>query len=59
LVRGLEDFWRGGGYLGIGMGGEGGVEVVIVGSFGGGAEGREEKRLRPGSDDAVMIAMKE
>jgi hypothetical protein len=40
-------------------GGEGGLEVVIVGSFGGGAEGREEKRLRPDSDDAVMIAMKE
>jgi hypothetical protein len=33
--------------------------VVIVGSFGGGVEGREEKRLRPGSDDAVTMAMKE
>lgn len=40
------------------MGGEGGVEVVIVGSFGDGVEGREEKRLRPGSDDAVIMAMK-
>lgn len=55
LVSGLGflgDFLRGGGYLGMGMG-MGGVEVLIVGSFGGGVEGREEKRLRPRSD-AIM-----
>lgn len=61
MVGGLGEFLRGGGggYLGIGMGGEGGglEEVGIEWSFGGGVEGREEKRLRPGSDDAVIIAI--
>lgn len=42
----------------MGMGGEGEVvDVGIVRSLGGGVEGREEKRLRPESDDAVMKAM--
>lgn len=44
---------RGGGYLGIGMGGEG--DEVDCGSFGGGDEGREEKRLRPGSEATIAI----
>lgn len=58
LVSDLRDFLRGGGYLGMGMGGEGEVvDVGIVRSLGGGVEGREEKRLRPESDDAVMKAM--
>lgn len=45
---------RGGGYLGIGMGGEGeGVHEVV--SFWGGFEGREERRLSPGSDARIGI----
>ncbi|KAG6601511.1 Ubiquitin-40S ribosomal protein S27a, partial [Cucurbita argyrosperma subsp. sororia] len=43
----------GGGYLGIGMGVEG-VEAE-EGSCGGGAEGREENRWRPGSDGILAI----
>lgn len=40
----------------MGMGGEGmeRVEFENVLSFGGGVEGREEKRLKPGSDDAII-----
>lgn len=50
-------FWnlRGGGYLGIGIGGKG-EALVTVGSVGGGFEGNEEKRLPPGSD-ATIITM--
>lgn len=49
----LRDLWRGG-YLGIGIGGEG-LAVLTVGSVGGGFEGKEEKRLAPGS--AATITM--
>lgn len=56
-------FWdlrdlRGGGYLGIGIGGEG-VAVLTVGSEGGGVEGKEEKRLRPGSDATITMEVLE
>lgn len=46
-------FWdfRGGGYLGIGMGGEGVGVRAETGSWGGGVEGKEEKRFLPGSED--------
>lgn len=43
----------GGGYLGIGIGVEG--EELEEGSCGGGAEGREENRLSPGSDGILAI----
>lgn len=47
----------GGGYFGIGIGGEAEVEVALgFGSFLGGVEGREEKRFKPGND--AIIAMK-
>lgn len=50
---------RGGGYLGIGMGGEGDdeeeEEEVDCGSFGGGEEGREEKRLSPGNEATMAM----
>lgn len=59
FVGGLADFRLGGGYLGTGIGGEGWVDLVIVGSFGGGVEGREENRLPPGSEDAIMMAITE
>lgn len=50
------DFLRGGGYLGVGIGGEGEAEVVLeFGSFGGGFEGSEEKRLKPGSDATMAM----
>lgn len=51
--RDLRDL-RGGGYLGIGIGGEG-VEVLTVGSVGGGVEGMEEKRLPPGNDATITM----
>lgn len=43
-----------GGYLGIGMGGDAECDGV-VGSFGGGVDGREEKRLPPGSKARIAI----
>lgn len=54
------DFLRGGGYLGMGIGGAGGggggVEFFVnLGSFEGGVEGSEEKRLKPGSDATMAI----
>lgn len=48
---------RGGGYLGIGMGGGGAVEELEGALFGGGVEGREEKRLKPGN--VAKTAMEE
>lgn len=56
VVWGFEDFLRGGGYLGMGIGGGGGVEFFVnLGSFEGGVEGSEEKRLNPGSDATMAI----
>lgn len=60
-------FWGGflrwdlkeGGYLGIGIGGEGDDEVDGGWSFGGGVEGREEKRFRPCRDARITIDTKE
>lgn len=47
---------REGGYLGIGIGGEGEDEVDGGCSFGGGGvEGREEKRVRPRRDAKIAI----
>lgn len=45
---------RGGGYLGMGKGGEG-EGVGEVASFCGGFDGSEEKRLRPGSEARIGI----
>lgn len=47
----------GDGYLGIGIGGAGEnkVEVVVVGSFWGGVDGREGKRLMPCRDAKIAI----
>ena len=56
LGGGFGDFLdlRGGGYLGIGIGGRGGIDVGE--SFGGGPGGREEKRLEePGSVARITI----
>lgn len=42
--------------MGIGGGGGGGVEFFVnLGSFEGGVEGSEEKRLNPGSDATMAI----
>lgn len=46
---------RGGGYLGIGIGEEGEGVGDEVASFWGGFDGREEKRLRPGSEASTGI----
>lgn len=47
-------FLRGGGYLGIGIGGCGGW-FDEVDSFGGEFVGRDEKRFSPGSDAIIAI----
>lgn len=57
------DFWdlrdlRGGGYLGIGIGGDG-VAGLTAGLEGGGVEGKDEKRLRPGSDATITMEVLE